>query len=254
MTSNPDPIAYGPTGYRCGCGKTAHSNLVPCQPEEAQPLDLDAIATRANAATPGPWCTDSWEIYQGTEYEPGLSLWIGETCRGTTSPEQDRADAAFVAAARTDVPALLAEVRALRNERDELRGKFADAAASLAEQVLRYGQRQREHNADREELEQLRTALTAIRHLHKDSPMGPCPTCMDGDAIAAGGDGLLPYPCPTGRLAGAQDCEPPSFRAARYAAAGNEMAASLVRDGFGDDEIAEILARRAAAPAVRSAD
>jgi hypothetical protein len=29
----PDPLAYGPTGYRCGCGKEAHSNLVPCQPD-----------------------------------------------------------------------------------------------------------------------------------------------------------------------------------------------------------------------------
>jgi hypothetical protein len=110
--------------------------------------------------------------------------------------------------------ALLAEVRALRSERDELRGKFADAAASLAEQVLRYGQRQREHNADREELERLRGALTQIWRLHKDSPMGPCPVCIDADAAAAGGDGLVGYPCPTARLAGAQDCDPPSFRTA----------------------------------------
>ncbi|MFE5628436.1 hypothetical protein [Streptomyces sp. NPDC056543] len=28
-----DPLAYGPTGVRCGCGKDAHSNLVPCQPD-----------------------------------------------------------------------------------------------------------------------------------------------------------------------------------------------------------------------------
>ncbi|MFE4818568.1 hypothetical protein ACFRFU_19475 [Streptomyces sp. NPDC056704] len=35
--------------------------------------------------------------------------------------------------------------------------------------------------------------------------------------------------------------DPPHVRAARYAAAGNEMAASLVRDGFGDDEIAAML-------------
>ena len=41
--------------------------------------------------------------------------------------------------------------------------------------------------------------------------------------------------------------ETPHVRAARYAAAGNEMAASLVRDGFGDDEITEILTRPATA-------
>jgi hypothetical protein len=83
---------------------------------QPQPLDLDQIETRANAATEGPWCTDSWEIYQGTEYQPGISQWIGETCRGTGSLEQDRADAAFVAAARTDVPAMAAEIRRLGAE------------------------------------------------------------------------------------------------------------------------------------------
>ncbi|MGQ4437971.1 hypothetical protein ACN6LI_003337 [Streptomyces violaceoruber] len=80
---------------------------------EQQLTDIEA---RAGAATEGPWCTDAWEIYQGTEYVPGVSRWIGETCRGATSPEQDRADAAFVAAARSDVPALLAEVRRLQAE------------------------------------------------------------------------------------------------------------------------------------------
>ncbi|MFF2100914.1 hypothetical protein [Streptomyces sp. NPDC058202] len=34
--TTPDPLAYGPTGYRCGCGKDAHSNLVPCQPDPAE--------------------------------------------------------------------------------------------------------------------------------------------------------------------------------------------------------------------------
>jgi hypothetical protein len=48
-------------------------------------------------------------------------MWIGETCRGTSSPEQDRADAAFVAAARTDVPAMAAEIRRLRAELAEER-------------------------------------------------------------------------------------------------------------------------------------
>ncbi|MEV4861488.1 hypothetical protein [Streptomyces ossamyceticus] len=64
------------------------------------------------------------------------------------------------------------------------------------------------------EVHRLRAALEEIRHLHKDSPMGPCPVCIDADAAAAGGDGLVPYPCPTGRLAGAQDCDPPHVTAA----------------------------------------
>ncbi|MEV7389589.1 hypothetical protein [Streptomyces sp. NPDC091215] len=60
------------------------------------------------------------------------------------------------------------------------------------------------------EIDRLRSTLEQIRHLHKDSPMGPCPVCINADAAAAGGDGTVPYPCPTARLAGAQDCDPPS--------------------------------------------
>ncbi|MYX16886.1 hypothetical protein GTY67_26415 [Streptomyces sp. SID8374] len=33
--ATPDPLAYGPSGYRCGCGKDAHSNLTPCAPDGA---------------------------------------------------------------------------------------------------------------------------------------------------------------------------------------------------------------------------
>ncbi|MEU5772622.1 hypothetical protein ABZ819_04870 [Streptomyces venezuelae] len=91
------------------------------------------IRERAEATTPGPWCTDAWEIYQGTEYQPGLSQWIGETCRGTSTPEQDRADAAFVAHAREDVPALLAELAAVRAERDEAKTTLRDACDQVAE-------------------------------------------------------------------------------------------------------------------------
>jgi hypothetical protein len=59
---------------------------------------------------------------------------------------------------------------------------------------------------------ELEQAMTEIRHLHKDSPMGPCPVCIDSDAMALGDDGTVPYPCPTARLAGAKDCDPPAFR------------------------------------------
>ncbi|MGW7283890.1 hypothetical protein ACWGH4_00065 [Streptomyces sp. NPDC054847] len=92
---------------------------------------LAEIEARANAATAGPWCTDSWEIYQGTEYVPGISMWIGETCRGMTSMEQDRADAAFIAAARTDVPALVAEVRELLLHTRTLEALVAEQAAEI---------------------------------------------------------------------------------------------------------------------------
>jgi chorismate mutase len=55
---------------------------------------------------------------------------------------------------------------------------------------------------------ELETAAAQIRHLHKDSPMGPCPVCVDGGAMARGDDYTVPYPCPTARLVGATDCVP----------------------------------------------
>ncbi|MFE3762315.1 hypothetical protein ACFXPI_11180 [Streptomyces sp. NPDC059104] len=32
LALDPDPIAYGQRGFRCGCGKDANSNLTPCLP------------------------------------------------------------------------------------------------------------------------------------------------------------------------------------------------------------------------------
>lgn len=37
LALSPDPIAYGPRGYRCGCGKDAHSSLTPCLPDPEPP-------------------------------------------------------------------------------------------------------------------------------------------------------------------------------------------------------------------------
>jgi hypothetical protein len=59
---------------------------------------------------------------------------------------------------------------------------------------------------------ELEAAAKEIQRLHTDSPMGPCPVCIDGDAMVRGDDYTVPYPCPTARLAGAKDCDPPSRR------------------------------------------
>lgn len=67
-----------------------------------------------------------------------------------------------------------------------------------------------ERDALRARVAELEAAAEEIRFLHKDSPMGPCPVCVDADAMTRGGDGTVPYPCPTARLAGAKDVDPPS--------------------------------------------
>lgn len=63
-----DPLAYGPTGIPCGCGKNAHSNLVPCQPDTdtgSAPADEvdedrpDTIAVRPASTAPVLGSTDT---------------------------------------------------------------------------------------------------------------------------------------------------------------------------------------------------
>jgi hypothetical protein len=64
-------------------------------------IDIDAIRRRADAATDGPWT--------GANYRMALAGLA-------TSTGNHAADAEFIAHARTDVPALLAEVERLRAE------------------------------------------------------------------------------------------------------------------------------------------
>lgn len=203
-----------------------------------QPLDLDAIDTAAEAATPGPWGTYEYggdsliEIAADLEdtgcgysarrtiarfdeepldNDPGHREWTAEE-----DWAQVQADAAYIAAMPPEVAkALVAEVRRLRAERDEFCNRV-DTLTAVAKGNKRHVQ------AMFLELKKAQAALEKIRHLHKDSPMGPCPVCIDADAAAAGGDGLMPYPCPTGRLAGAQDFDPPHVRAVRPVPAASE--------------------------------
>lgn len=82
-------------------------------------LNLDAIEARANAATPGPW-----EPYFTVHGHPhvvraGQSIW--GVIVSISPDDYGRADCEFLAAARSDVPALVAEVRRLRAENRNLR-------------------------------------------------------------------------------------------------------------------------------------
>lgn len=85
-------------------------------------MDLDAIENRANAATEGPW-----------EYD-GRTLWgrddIGRI--KAVTPE----DRVFTAAARTDVPDLVARVRELEAENGKLRDDLETAAGNNGHIVI----------------------------------------------------------------------------------------------------------------------
>ena len=82
--------------------------------------ELNAIEARANVATPGPWLMRESEDI-GDRVVEAISAVKGplfedivKTDSGTYPPGLN--DAAFIAAARDDVPALVAEVRALKEQ------------------------------------------------------------------------------------------------------------------------------------------
>jgi len=82
-------------------------------------LDLAAIDARANAATPGPWTAG--RVLRESAGHPGLTFSVeccvfpplGEAGPVAVTTEAEYANAAFIAHARDDVPALTARVRAL---------------------------------------------------------------------------------------------------------------------------------------------
>lgn len=99
------------------------------------PAQLDEIEARADAATPPPWTTDpddSGFVYKPIQGQEGGGYVI--TCCSAGEP-----DAAFIAAARADVPALIADVRRLLDLRctcdeDVPGGHAPGCVVSLAEE------------------------------------------------------------------------------------------------------------------------
>lgn len=91
-------------------------------------LDLEAIERRVEAATKGPWSfayAVQWKTMGSAPYEAEVSFAVDvnglsyewAALRGANAEP----NAAFIAHARTDVPALLAEVRRLKKANDHLR-------------------------------------------------------------------------------------------------------------------------------------
>lgn len=82
-------------------------------------LDLEAIRLRVDAATPGPWGSVPQErTHIPTRYPRPAAVTVSGSviweCTYRQGNEQPNRDADFISNARTDVPALLAEVERLR--------------------------------------------------------------------------------------------------------------------------------------------
>jgi hypothetical protein len=102
-----------PTRHTCHDRTTAagpdwqcpHCSALPAEIRSSdQPLDLDQIETRAAAASKGPWrLSDDYTDIHAADGEH-----LASYCHTT--------DGEFIAHARTDVPAMAAEIRRLRAE------------------------------------------------------------------------------------------------------------------------------------------
>jgi hypothetical protein len=89
------------------------------------PTTLSAWSELAARATPGPWEPNVWIETDGNEWRatgPGHEDSSGDYDSAPGCPDEQaaQADAAFIAASRTAMPALLAEVERLKSERDAL--------------------------------------------------------------------------------------------------------------------------------------
>lgn len=80
--------------------------------------ELAEIEARANAATPGPWETHVTYCVITLRY--GDDGYLVADCGASESPDCCEGNAPFIAHARTDVPALVAEVRRLTAEVERL--------------------------------------------------------------------------------------------------------------------------------------
>lgn len=87
-------------------------------------IDLNAIRKRAEAATEGPWSAEYSAVVSDHANSEGLAGPINDVCVLSDGEYIDnynqRADANFIANARQDVPALIAEVERLRTQQARL--------------------------------------------------------------------------------------------------------------------------------------
>jgi hypothetical protein len=118
----------------------------------AEGLDLEPIKARCAAATPGGWRATRDALLMASGDGPLVPMdgW-------------PRADREFVAHARDDVPALLAEVEQLRAQLDRLRTDLDDIWQAHAAACAHLDEVQQATATLRAEKAQLRVALEVIR-------------------------------------------------------------------------------------------
>ncbi|HET9554364.1 MAG TPA: hypothetical protein VFP50_15485 [Anaeromyxobacteraceae bacterium] len=149
------------------------------------PAELEAMEARERTATPGPWTGDTGKHppYPQVVRAPVAVNAMTDVVATVTRYQGDQA---FIAHARADVPALLAEVRASWAERDAARQQVDDMLSMIARsneshataaQLRAEGEARADESAA--EVNRLRNTLRALQWVD-----GACPHCKSG--IGAG--------------------------------------------------------------------
>ena len=104
-------------------------------------IDEQAIKARCDAATPGPWISETYgftgknwlvgSVFTGSTHETSCLVHITTDHLHASEYTHGEAisDVDFIAHAREDVPALLAEVERLRGEVERLKTRRVDIAS-----------------------------------------------------------------------------------------------------------------------------
>lgn len=135
----------GKVGVQVGDETPATAKNSPDQGQKTLIEILDAMEARANAATPGPWSIKHAAQLDRRCVHSGRNIVDGQLI-GTAIPEPD---ATFIAAARSEVPAL---VKALRYLRDEIVPNVSDQTMCLIDADVAQLLREPEKKQDLEEI------------------------------------------------------------------------------------------------------
>ena len=122
--------------------------------------ELDALKALADAATPGPWLTNGW--YDGIRYSVLFSA--NERFTETLAYNLNCEDAAFIAATRAAVPALIAEVERLNGERSFLMTEIKKQDAEMERLRADNAQLQQQRHAVRQVLNHALPGAQGVDH------------------------------------------------------------------------------------------